>query len=69
MLGAPVTGSADEWRPLQRVVSGRIVNGYSRSSSGSYVHPYLHTHTRLMALCPEQKRSSEQSMVIAKVLR
>ena len=45
MLGAPVTGSADEWRPLQRVVSGRIVNGYSRSSSGSYVHPYLHTHT------------------------
>ena len=30
MLGAPVTGSADEWRPLARVVSGRIVNGYSR---------------------------------------
>jgi len=31
MLGAPVTGSADEWRHLARVVSGRIVNGYSRS--------------------------------------
>jgi len=32
MLGAPVTGSADEWCPLARVVSGRIVNGYSRYS-------------------------------------
>jgi len=32
MLGAPVTASADEWSPLARVVSGRIVNGYSRSS-------------------------------------
>jgi len=31
MLGAPVTGSADEWCDLARVVSGRIVNGYSRS--------------------------------------
>jgi len=30
MLGAPVTGSADEWQQLARVVSGRVVNGYSR---------------------------------------
>jgi len=33
MLGAPVTGSDDDWRPLARVVSGRIVNGYSRSTA------------------------------------
>jgi len=32
MLGAPVTGNTDDWQPLARVVSGRIVNGYSRLS-------------------------------------
>jgi len=37
MLGAPVTGSADEWQHLDRVVSGRIVNGYSR-----YLSIYWH---------------------------
>lgn len=30
MLGAPVTGSLDQWRNFSRVVSGRIVNGYCR---------------------------------------
>jgi len=37
MLGAPVTGNADDWCPLARVVSGRIVNGYSRYSIGNGV--------------------------------
>lgn len=30
MLGAPVTGSTEDWSSLERVVSGRIVNGYCR---------------------------------------
>jgi len=37
MLGAPVTGSADDWHHLARVVSGRIVNGYSR-----YIRTYIY---------------------------
>jgi len=31
LLGAPVTASPDQWKPLGRIVSGRIVNGYSSS--------------------------------------
>lgn len=31
LLGAPVTASVDQWKPLGRVVSGRMVNGYSSS--------------------------------------
>ncbi|XP_056651661.1 transmembrane and coiled-coil domain-containing protein 4 isoform X2 [Monodelphis domestica] len=31
LLGAPVEGEAKYWKPLQKVVSGRIINGYSRS--------------------------------------
>lgn len=31
LLGAPVTASPDQWRPLRRIVSGRIINGYSSS--------------------------------------
>lgn len=31
LLGAPVTASLDNWRPIGRVVSGRIINGYSSS--------------------------------------
>lgn len=31
LLGAPVTASVDQWKPLGRVVSGRIINGYSSS--------------------------------------
>lgn len=31
LLGAPVTASIDNWKPLGRVVSGRIINGYSSS--------------------------------------
>lgn len=31
LLGAPVTAAPDQWRALGRVVSGRIVNGYSSS--------------------------------------
>lgn len=31
LLGAPVTASVDQWRPIGRVVSGKIINGYSSS--------------------------------------
>lgn len=31
MLGAPVTASLDQWKPLGRIISGRIINGYSSS--------------------------------------
>lgn len=31
LLGAPVEGEAKHWEPFQKVVSGRIVNGYCRS--------------------------------------
>lgn len=31
LLGAPVTASLDQWKPLGRVISGSIVNGYSSS--------------------------------------
>lgn len=31
LLGAPVTASLDQWKPLARVISGRVVNGYSSS--------------------------------------
>ena len=30
MLGTPVTANPEEWKKLQRVVSGNIVNGYCR---------------------------------------
>ncbi|KAG3282296.1 transmembrane and coiled-coil domains 4 [Ictidomys tridecemlineatus] len=30
LLGAPVEGDPKHWEPFQKVVSGRIVNGYSR---------------------------------------
>lgn len=30
LIGSPVTGSANEWRPLLDVVAGRLVNAYSR---------------------------------------
>lgn len=30
MLGTPVTGSARDWAKLERVVAGRIVNGYCK---------------------------------------
>ncbi|KAJ8321020.1 hypothetical protein KUTeg_002607, partial [Tegillarca granosa] len=30
LLGAPVTGNPKEWKPLTRVVAGRIINGYCR---------------------------------------
>ena len=28
IFGAPVSGHAKDWAPLQKVVSGRIINGY-----------------------------------------
>lgn len=31
LLGAPVTASSDQWKPLARIISGRVVNGYSSS--------------------------------------
>ncbi|XP_052226436.1 transmembrane and coiled-coil domain-containing protein 4-like isoform X3 [Dreissena polymorpha] len=31
LLGAPVSGDVKLWKPLERIVSGKIVNGYSRS--------------------------------------
>jgi len=31
LLGAPVSASQDQWRPLRRVISGQIINGYSSS--------------------------------------
>ncbi|XP_037356882.1 transmembrane and coiled-coil domain-containing protein 4 [Talpa occidentalis] len=30
LLGAPVEGDAKHWEPFRKVVSGRIINGYSR---------------------------------------
>ncbi|KAM4703422.1 transmembrane and coiled-coil domain-containing protein 4 [Rhinophrynus dorsalis] len=30
LLGAPVEGDAKKWKPLTRVVAGRIINGYCR---------------------------------------
>ncbi|XP_033107674.1 transmembrane and coiled-coil domain-containing protein 4-like isoform X2 [Anneissia japonica] len=30
LLGAPITSSVKAWQPLERVVSGRIINGYCR---------------------------------------
>ncbi|RLV93174.1 hypothetical protein DV515_00013520 [Chloebia gouldiae] len=33
LLGAPVEGEAKHWRALTRVVSGRIINGFCRTSS------------------------------------
>ncbi|XP_023614103.1 transmembrane and coiled-coil domain-containing protein 4 isoform X5 [Myotis lucifugus] len=30
LLGAPVEGEAKHWEPFRKVVSGRIINGYSR---------------------------------------
>jgi hypothetical protein len=30
LLGAPVSASADQWKPFGRIVSGRIINGYCR---------------------------------------
>ncbi|OWK54604.1 Transmembrane and coiled-coil domain-containing protein 4 [Lonchura striata] len=33
LLGAPVEGEAKHWRSLTRVVSGRIINGFCRTSS------------------------------------
>ena len=31
LLGAPVSASLDQWKPLGRIISGRIINGYSSS--------------------------------------
>lgn len=30
LLGAPVSGNSQNWKPFERIVSGRIVNGYCR---------------------------------------
>lgn len=30
LLGAPVSGCEEDWSRLERVVSGRIVNGFCR---------------------------------------
>lgn len=35
LLGAPVEGEAKYWEPFRKVVSGRIINGYSR-----YLEPH-----------------------------
>ncbi|XP_077535675.1 transmembrane and coiled-coil domain-containing protein 4-like isoform X1 [Haemaphysalis longicornis] len=39
LLGAPVPAHREEWRPLARVVGGRIVNGYCR---GDWLLKFLH---------------------------
>lgn len=39
LLGAPVPAHRDEWAPLAKVVSGRIVNGYCR---GDWLLKFLH---------------------------
>lgn len=31
LLGAPVSASVEHWKPMSRIVSGKIVNGYSSS--------------------------------------
>jgi hypothetical protein len=31
LLGAPVSASLDQWKPLARIISGRVINGYSSS--------------------------------------
>jgi hypothetical protein len=30
LIGAPVTGDPNEWKCFEKVVSGRIVNGYCK---------------------------------------
>jgi len=30
LLGAPVSGCAEDWSPFEKIVAGRIVNGYCR---------------------------------------
>lgn len=35
LLGAPVDGSEKAWERMTRVVAGKIVNGYCRSSGGA----------------------------------
>jgi len=30
LLGTPVTGSSKDWTKLQRVVAGKIINGYCK---------------------------------------
>lgn len=30
LLGAPVSGNPEDWSRLEKIVAGRIVNGYSR---------------------------------------
>uniref|UniRef100_A0A147BQR7 Putative transmembrane and coiled-coil domain-containing proteinconserved plasma membrane protein n=1 Tax=Ixodes ricinus TaxID=34613 RepID=A0A147BQR7_IXORI len=39
LLGAPVPAHKEEWKPMARVVSGRIVNGYCR---GDWLLKFLH---------------------------
>ncbi|XP_014667725.1 PREDICTED: transmembrane and coiled-coil domain-containing protein 4-like [Priapulus caudatus] len=42
LLGAPAPGDVERWRPLARVVSGRIVNGYC---SGDWLLKFLYRTT------------------------
>ncbi|ELU07125.1 hypothetical protein CAPTEDRAFT_150011 [Capitella teleta] len=42
LLGAPVTGHAESWQPFEKVVSGRIVNGYCK---GDWLLKFLYRTT------------------------
>lgn len=41
LLGTPVTGSPKKWMKLTRVVSGRLVNGYSKVRELVYYYNLL----------------------------
>ncbi|XP_045862557.1 transmembrane and coiled-coil domain-containing protein 4 isoform X1 [Meles meles] len=57
LLGAPVEGEAKHWEPFRKVVSGRIVNGYSRGDwLLSFVYRTSSVQLRVAGLQPVQLR-------------
>ncbi|XP_047581648.1 transmembrane and coiled-coil domain-containing protein 4 [Lutra lutra] len=57
LLGAPVEGEAKHWEPFRKVVSGRIINGYSRGDwLLSFVYRTSSVQLRVAGLQPVQLR-------------
>lgn len=55
LLGAPVEGEAKYWEPFRKVVSGRIINGYSRGDwLLSFVYRTSSVQLRVAGLQPVQ---------------
>ncbi|XP_006866464.1 PREDICTED: transmembrane and coiled-coil domain-containing protein 4-like, partial [Chrysochloris asiatica] len=55
LLGAPVEGDAKRWEPFRKVVSGRIINGYSRGDwLLSFVYRTSSVQLRVAGLQPVQ---------------